>query len=41
MAKERLPVVVSYTGSRPASFTAVVEFLDEVSVLHVPTGVCA
>ncbi|KAL0021413.1 hypothetical protein WJX79_003538 [Trebouxia sp. C0005] len=29
IAKEKLPVVVSFTGSRPTSFTANVVFLDE------------
>jgi hypothetical protein len=30
LAKERLPVVVSFASGRPLSFTALVEFLDEV-----------
>lgn len=29
IAKEKLPVMVSFTGSRPTSFTANVVFLDE------------
>ncbi len=29
IAKEKLPVIVSFTGSRPTSFTANVVFLDE------------
>lgn len=29
IAKEKLPVTVSFTGNRPTSFTANVVFLDE------------
>jgi hypothetical protein len=34
LAKEKLPVVVSFVGTRPLSFTAPLDFLDEVRLGH-------
>jgi hypothetical protein len=38
LARDRLPVRVSFTGARPISFTAPLEFLDEVGAGGVARG---